>query len=171
MKQKRIIVLLLSVFILVSCGKSYVLKSEEGNFSVSFPGKPAESKRTVPTAEGEKIDIVSYNYLDEDSTVIYILSYSNIPNSADNNPDSILETAKIGPAQAMRTSIVEEKKLDLNGNPGIYFKGLGLDIAMVYHIYIVKDRMYQLAILNNIPREPEKTEIEQFMGSFKLLKP
>jgi hypothetical protein len=30
--------------------------------------------------------------------------------------------------------------------------------------------MYQLAILNKIPREPEKKEIEGFMGSFKLIK-
>jgi hypothetical protein len=70
----------------------------------------------------------------------------------------------------MRTSIVEEKKLDFQGFPGIYFKGLGLDIAMVYYIYIVKDRMYQLAILNKIPREPEEAEIKSFMGSFNLIK-
>jgi hypothetical protein len=158
------------VLLLFSCSKHHNINSEEGNFSVNFPGEASKKTMSMPAADGSVLNIVSYSYLSPDSNIVYLLSYNNIPNYASSNPDSILDKAKIGPAQRMRTTIVEEKKLEIDGYPGLYFKGLGLDIAMVYHIYIVKDRMYQLAILNKIPREPEKKEIEGFMGSFKLLK-
>jgi hypothetical protein len=165
--------ILLFVFIfstiLFSCTEHFYLESKDGNFSVNFPGKPIENKLKLPTADGDYLEINSLSYLSPDSSVIYVLSHNSIPNYVSANPDSILQNAKIGPAQNMRTSIVEEKKLNLQGFPGLYFKGLGLDIAMVYHIYIVKDKMYQLAIINNIPREPEEGEIKAFMGSFKLL--
>jgi hypothetical protein len=157
-------------FMLFSCGQQYHLKSEEGNFSVNFPGKPAENKLKLPTAEGNELEIVSYTYLSPDSNSVFILSYNEIPDYAAANPDSILQKAKMGPAQNMRTSIVEEKKIEVQGFPGLYFKGLGLDIAMVYYIYIVKDKMYQLAILNSEPREPDNSEINGFMKTFKLLK-
>jgi len=158
------------VLLLFSCTKNHKINSEEGNFSVNFPGEPSRKTLKLPSTDGTDLNIVSYSYLSPDSNVVYLLSYNNIPNYANSNPDSILNKAKIGPAQQMRTSIVEEKKLEIDGFPGLYFKGLGLDIAMVYYIYIVKDRMYQIAILNSVPREPEKSEIEAFMGSFKLLK-
>ncbi len=156
--------------LLNSCYADYSLKSEEGNFIVNFPGEPTKKAIRLPIRDGSELDVVTYNYISADSNIVYLLSYNNIPDYASSNPDSILDKAKIGPAQRMRTSIVEEKKLKLQGFPGLYFKGLGLDIAMVYYIYIVKDRMYQLAILNKIPREPEEAEIKSFMGSFKLLK-
>jgi hypothetical protein len=166
------LLLLLPIFCLLlnSCTNDFSLRSEEGNFIVNFPGEPTKKAMRLPVTDGSELDIVTYNYLSPDSNIVYLLSYNNIPNYASSNPDSILNKAKIGPAQRMRTSIVEEKKLDFQGFPGIYFKGLGLDIAMVYYIYIVKDRMYQLAILNKIPREPEEAEIKSFMGSFKLIK-
>jgi hypothetical protein len=165
------LLLLLPIFCLLlnSCTNDFSLRSEEGNFIVNFPGKPTKKAMRLPITDGSELDIVTYNYLSPDSNIVYLLSYNNIPNYASSNPDSILNKAKIGPAQRMRTSIVEEKKLDLQGFPGLYFKGLGIDIAMVYYIYIIKDRMYQLAILNKIPREPEEAEIKSFMGSFKLL--
>jgi hypothetical protein len=166
------ILLTFSIFVLLlfSCSKPFKISSEEGNFSINFPGEASKKTMNMPAADGSVLNIVSYSYLSPDSNVVYLLSYNNIPNYASANPDSILDKAKIGPAQRMRTTIVEEKKLEIDGFPGLYFKGLGLDIAMVYHIYIVKDRMYQLAILNKIPREPEHKEIKGFMGSFKLLK-
>jgi len=156
--------------LIASCQSSHELKAEEGNFKVNFPGEPSISQRNLPTGDGDAINVISYNYLTSDSNTIFVLSYNTIPNYASTDPDSILQNAKMGPAQAMRTSIVEEKKLDLNGYPGLYFKGLGLDIAMVYYIYVVKDRMYQMAILNREPREPTAAEVEGFMGTFRLLK-
>lgn len=155
--------------ILFSCREHYHLESKEGNFSINFPGKPTENKLKLPTADLDSLEINSFSYINPVSSIIYVLSHNRIPNYVTANPDSILQNAKIGPAQNMRTSIVEEKKLNLQGFPGLYFKGLGLDIAMVYHIYIVKDKMYQLAIINNIPREPKEEEIKAFMGSFKLI--
>jgi hypothetical protein len=157
------------LYLLSSCKADFSLRSEEGNFIVTFPGEPTKKAIRLPIHEGSEIEIVTYNYLSSDSNIVYLLSFNNIPDYASSNPDSILDKAKIGPAQRMRTTIVEEKKINLKGFPGLYFKGLGLDVAMVYYIYIVKDRMYQLAILNKIPKEPDAAEIKSFMGSFSLL--
>jgi len=166
----KLVWLFLLLYLLSSCKADFSLRSEEGNFIVNFPAEPIKKAIRLPLTEGSDLEIVTYNYLSPDSNIVYLLSYNDLPDYASSDPDSILDKAKIGPAQRMRTSIVEEKKLDLNGFPGIYFKGLGLDVAMVYYIYIVNDRMYQLAILNKIPREPNNSEIKSFMGSFKLLK-
>ena len=166
----KVLLFIFLIFIgITACNSGHQLKSEEGNFSVNFPGKPTENIHRIPTKDGNELEIFVYAYESHDSTVEFFLSYNNIPNFVSADPDSILQGAKMGPAQVMRTSIMEEKKLEINGYPGLYFKGLGLDVAMIYYIYVVKDRMYQLAILNKEPREPTAAEIKNFMGSFKLL--
>ena len=151
--------------ILFSCSGSYTVTSDEGNFSVVFPSKPIEGKHPLNTT-----DIYTYSYETEDKTVQYQVAYNYMPGEAEIVPDTLFQDLIMGPAMQLQPMSIQKDDLQIEGHPGARFKLLGVNSATIYDIYLVDRDIYQLAIINHVPRIPTDAEIKAFMGSFKLLK-
>ena len=65
-----------------------------------------------------------------------------------------------------KISILE--KLEKDGHPGMRFTLLGVNAASIYDMYLIKDKLYHVCIIDKHPRKPTEAEVEAFMGSFEL---
>ncbi|PLX02934.1 MAG: hypothetical protein C0594_11405 [Marinilabiliales bacterium] len=146
--------------------------SEEGNFKVNFPGTPSSESSSVPTEVGN-IEMVQFMY-EKSATEIYMLAYSDYPTAAvdASNPAELLANAKGGFINEMGMTIEEEKEVKIGENPGIYFKAHAkTDQGNFYATvadYIVKNRLYQVAILRD-GSYADADDASSFIDSFELI--
>jgi hypothetical protein len=144
--------------------------AEKGYFKLKFPGEPTRSSDIVETEAGD-ITMVTYMY-EESSTRVYILAYSDYP--ADlveaSNPDDLLEGGREGAMESLQLGGVETlTNITLQGFPGQEFTGNNGNFFVRYNIYMVNNRLYQLACLAEGGYSNEKT-FSKFVKSFKVSK-
>lgn len=174
MKKNYILpVLLLSSFLFFSaCSFSSDSKdlfvSEEGGFSVNFPGEPTFQSEPVDTAAGQ-ITMNGYIY-EESASRVFMINYSDFPESliAD-DPRGMLQDEKVGALESLgEYTIDDEMELTLNGNPGLYYKASAGEYYSITSTYLVENRLYQLIILSS-GDYPSGDVADSFFGSFKFL--
>ncbi len=84
--------------------------SSQGNFSMSFPGKPTEEKKNdayLVTVEGEE--------------GLYLLSYTDIPQAGKLSSSQISKILEFAPGALMSEldgKLLSSKSISLNGYPG-----------------------------------------------------
>lgn len=143
--------------------------SEEGGFSVNFPGEPTFQSEPVDTAAGQ-ITMNGYVY-EESASRVFMVNYSDFPESliAD-DPRAMLQDEKGGALETLgEYTLDEEVELTLNGNPGLYYKARAGEYYSMTNTYLVKNRLYQLIILST-GDYPSGEAADSFFGSFKFLK-
>ena len=173
-----ILLVLFTVF--VSCKNEVAndaTQSEEyiisGNgFSVTFPDSVSMSIENVPTDAGN-FKLTTYQSASSDNAV-YTLTASVFPDSLvkKDKTAALLENAK---EQALikcgMSTGIEENKVDINGNPGIWFKTKKDMDTVVYYteykMYFVNNTLYQMGAMQR-NAWPEKKRTDEFMNSFKL---
>ena len=147
--------------------------SEEGNFSISFPGEPTESSQEVSTALGP-IAIIFYTY--ETRSCAYIVSYSDYPAEIieQTDPDALLSGAQSGAVNNVNGQLIRSKDIYIESYQGkeIVFKipksermpPGGISKA---RFYLVDNRLYQIMRIQGGSKLSEATD--QFFESFELL--
>src|SRR5438105_2515859 len=87
----------------------------KGAYSVSFPAKPVENKRTVSLA-GSSVDLWMV-YLKRGVTAYTAASgeFSKLP---DGDPAKVLDAARDELAKQLKGQVADEKPIDLSGHPG-----------------------------------------------------
>lgn len=143
--------------------------SEEGNFKIIFPGEPTVTSETVPTDIGD-IQMKMYMY-EKSREEAYMVAYSDYPQEAVDAGDKkeMLQGSKEGVVGNISASVEEEKEIEIDGNPGVYFKAKGPVFTTVYKLYLVKNRLYQVGILKAAVY-PSDAEIKAFLNSFELIR-
>ena len=117
--KKNFLYLILVATILVGCqltsSKTYT--SDEGGFSVSFPGSPAQDAQNVNTPVGA---IVMHTFLIEKSDYAYMVAYSDYPESlvSQTPADAILSGARDGAVANVQGRLVSETFISLQGYLG-----------------------------------------------------
>lgn len=143
--------------------------SEDGRFKIKFLGKPQESSDIVPTEVGN-IEMVSYLY-EKSVTEAYMVAYSDYPSQLIENSsvEDMLIGARDGSSGNLGiTSFDLDEKIEMDGNPGLYFKGNANRIYAEYKLYLVGNRLYQIAILRDGSySKPERSD--EFFNSFELI--
>ena len=66
-------------------------------------------------------------------------------------------------------SIQREEEIHLGFDPGIDFQGFGNNYYVQYRVYIVANRLYQLAVLKEGEYCDEK-KVEDFFSSFEVMR-
>ncbi len=146
--------------------------SESGNFKINFPGTPEVANEKVPTEVG---DIQMYTFMYEKSiTEAYMVAYSDYPSALveASNPKDLLQGGKDGALSSLAIDdLDEEKDISINGYPGLYFKGKSTSNTyhVVYEVYMVENRLYQVAILRD-GTYPDNDNVKDFIKTFRLLK-
>jgi len=143
--------------------------SEEGNFKIAFPGEPTVTSDAVPTEIGD-IQMKMFMY-EKSRDEAYMVAYSDYPQEAVDAGDKkeMLQGSKEGVVENIAATIEEEKEIEINGNPGIYFKAKGPEFSTAYKLYLVKNRLYQIGILK-AASYPSDAEIKGFLDSFELIR-
>ena len=152
-------------------GKPFVsVTIEEELFKINFPEFPEKTEdtvdRTVEYLVSQKNDSVRLLLYYRDYNAESIDKYGGAEKFLDNQEKQVI----VG-QQFTEEDIVENKKIVLEGNPGLSLKaGAAGNFFLVYRIYLVKNRVYQLGI-SSMTKYPTEKEIEEFFGSFQLKTP
>jgi hypothetical protein len=148
--------------------KNY-FRAETENFRINFPAKPTRNAEIV-TVDGLQTEIIDYT-LSLDSYVYTVaISPQNTTNIAtEDDYTQLLISLKDGFCTDMQLIVEEEKALRLNGNRGIFFKANSAKYYCAVVNYIVKDKVYQIAILTSTGKIEQK-KMDDFLFTFGLLK-
>lgn len=150
-------------------GEEFV--SEDGGFSVVFPGEPTEDVQVEPSPVGD-ITITLFSY-DVDDNNGYAVMYMDFPADliAGSDPKVLLEGGLQGQLGSLGSDLVvdEQKDIELDGNPGLYAKAYAGDLYAVTKDYLVGNRAYVVMMVNE-GGYPSAEEEAAFIESFKLLK-
>jgi len=145
-----------------------LFKSKGGKFTIMFKAKPAESSENVETAVG---NIKMYMFMHEESgTKAYMVAYCDYPADIikDADPYVLLNGSKGGVVEQFQAEISSEKESMFMGHPCIDFEAGGETYFTAYKLVLVKNRLYQVGILQN-GEKVTAMDREAFIGSFKLI--
>lgn len=177
MLKFQILALLLSLASLATGQRNqYNLNFAEGKYSITFPSEPKETRQNIPIEDMGEIEMVAMMY-EASQSKVFMVAHADYPEAivqaakkADKNAVSaIIDNAKQGAVSQMQLTIRKEKKITLQGHTGIFFMADNSDVYTQYQIFLVGNRIYQIAILSQ-GNPVDKAEAKQFFKSFKLIK-
>lgn len=151
-----------------AAGTMQPFTSNEGQFSIDFPGTPRQASKPLTLQGGGASTLHQFWVELDNDDITYMVIYNDYPaDYAGASPQELLET--------LRDGIVRDKTLtsnvpiDLYGVPGLAFTAVdksGWQYAV--HQYLDGTRFYQLIIVED--KGHPASMAEQFMNSFRILK-
>ncbi len=149
--------------------KGYELVSKKGQFTVTFPGKPNYSSEDVGTAVG---DLIIHTFLYEESAnAAYMVAYIDYPEDIieDSDNDILLDAAFESALKSWGINPEKAKKETTwhSGYKGVFAKESYDGTYTAYEVFLVGNRLYQLAILHYGKAIPKKS-LSTFYDSFTL---
>lgn len=140
---------------------------EEDLFKINFPEIPEKTEdstdNTVEYLLSQKNDSVRFLLYYRDYKPESISKFGGAEKFLNNQEKQVIEGQKFS-----EKDIIENKKISLEGYPGLSLKaGAAGNFFLVYRIYLVENRIYQLGI-SSMTKYPTDKEIEDFFGSFQL---
>ncbi len=141
--------------------------SEDGSFKVNFMGTPEKEETTDETEAGI---IKTVTYIFEGKSSAYMVAYSDYPEIVieASTPSDMLNRVKEEYINKLGFVIKKEEEKELNGVPGNYFEASIDEYHSVVQDYLVKNRLYRIAILS-ADNFPTDVEIEGFIKSFEFV--
>ena len=146
--------------------------SPEGRYSVLFPGEPKLTTQDTTAATGEKM--LQYLAMSSDSGAVYMVGYFD---SAANMTFSF-DKARDGFVAAVKGTLLGEKAVSLDGNPGRELKVLAKiseadELIMMVRFFQAGMRIYVIQLI--VPKSSEAaTSAEKnvnYFDSFRIIKP
>ena len=141
---------------------------KDGGYSLVFPGK---AEPHALTAENGEILAQVWILEKENGDVAFMASHSDIAKERANaTPEEILKQSRDGALQQTKGTLVTEKKITYEGNPGLEMV-IASPTGMVsyVHVFLVKGRLYQFMAV--MPKGHEALgDAKAFLESFRLLK-
>gem|GEM_PF-2095447 len=145
--------------------------SEEGKFSINFPGKPKVKVEDIG-GEDMTLNMTTYAYEPND-TDGFAVSYTDVSTDviAKEDARSYLKEEQNGLFESTGIKAAdEEKDVDYEGKyPGLRYKAHTGEMYIVSQTYLVGSRLYQVEMLKS-GAYPTDDEINKFTGTFKILK-
>jgi hypothetical protein len=143
--------------------------SQEGHFSVSFPGKPDERTDDSKMDDGTpfKIHLATYSTFDDE---VYMVGWIDMTEfyPKDKELKKILENSRDGAVESMKATNVVTKAINLTGSPYIEFTFNSDQFTGKDRIYLINKFQYSLitifSLSKGIPPAADK-----FIGTFKQI--
>ena len=144
--------------------------AKEGRFSISFPSKPETATSMVKTVGGD-VEVHRFSVVGKNNEISYLVQYNDVPPNMlrDDGPDKILDRCRDSGVAAIHGKLAKELNSTLEGNPGRALEVEGAGFKVVYRIYLVKNRLYQLIVFWD-GSKPLADRAGPFFDSFKLIK-
>jgi hypothetical protein len=146
-------------------------KSASGGFTVQMPGAPQEQTQSIASAAGP-LDL--HNFVVEDRSIAYIVSYLDFPSGAitASDSDALLDNAVDGSVKSGSGTLKSKSSLALGEYPGRLAEfttaanGQTPATTIRAHYFLVRTRLYQ--VLAVAPQDQLPAEADTFLNSFKL---
>jgi hypothetical protein len=139
----------------------------DGSFRVLFPRSPLQDTSIVKADVG---NVELHRFRVDRGNEALTIAYSEFPKALVelSDPKELLVAGKNSTMSSLGlTTIEEESTIELSGFPGTYFRGHSDRYYTVYRAYMVRNRLYQVAI-TRAGQYPNEDEVKQFMESFQL---
>ena len=144
--------------------------SSPGQFTILFPGNPLEFQETIDTPLGE-IDLFGFG-VERPNEAGYLVAYSDFPVNLTQSPvplEDLLAGIMTGFINSIGGEVLSQNSISLNGFPGQEARiQLENNFVARYRVFIVNERMYQLAVFTDKEQYLPKS-IEGFFDSFQLI--
>lgn len=146
--------------------------SKEGRFSILFPDSPSIKKKTINSPEVGQIRLTQFFY-ERESTQAWLASYSDYPKQMIRlgSNERLLKGIRNQILHSLGSRAINPLEIKLADTyEGIEFEAYSPTQKMdiIYRIYLVDNRVYQLAMFSSIGKFSEET-IHAFMNSFTLI--
>lgn len=141
--------------------------SNEGRFSILFPGTPQEQTQQVALPGGASVTLYQLLVSLDNGNTAYTVMYNDYPQAYTENaqPQTILMGARDGATKGR--TIIDDEVIDLNGVPGRAITATGTDgFNYEAHLYLDGQRLYQVVVVSSTGHPATLTE--QFMNSFRI---
>lgn len=142
--------------------------SDDGRFSILFPGSPQQQTHPVNLPGGETVTLYQLYVSQENDNIAYTVMYNDYPSQYTSgiDPQAILQGARDGATKGR--TLTDDEVISLNGIPGRAIRATGSDgFTYEAHIYLDGSRLYQVVIVSN--KDHPATLTEEFLSSFKIL--
>jgi hypothetical protein len=146
--------------------------SKEGKFTVLFPGKPKETKRTLQSPFGP-VELNSFSVSPLQPVSTYVVIFSDYPANFEKKSDAdFLDSSRDGSVKNSGGKLLSEKKLTLDKYPGreLLLEAPNQGGLFRQRIFIVGNRLYQL-IVGGAEEVAKSKGADKFLDSFKLQEP
>jgi hypothetical protein len=141
--------------------------SEEGRFSVKFPGEPKRELKTLDTPEG-KIDLVMFSAGTKKE--VFVAGYSDYPESMikKSSPEALLNGGRDGAVLKVKGRLVDEKDFDFYGYKAKEIKIEVPKKAIIRQRMIqAGNRFYQVVVVCPLEDNIDNKSAE-FFDSFRI---
>jgi hypothetical protein len=190
MKFMTMIVVALASVLLVACGTPtpppppptptpkldwQTFTSDEGGFSVLFPGQPAQATQVMTGSNGDS-ELITYNW--QAGPTLYTVGYSDYSAADLKNldPNDILDVALDGAVKNVKGKVLVKQEITLEQYPGrdvtIEFPDrpdyAGGGIVRL-KLYLVNQRIYEVMTIS-VKADLLADAHKKFINSFTLLK-
>jgi len=143
--------------------------SEDGHFSINFPGATTHSAETMDTEIGPTtLDVTTYE--SEDGMEAYMVCFNDYHDASIlmADPQVLMNGGRDGALSQLEIPYTDEQhRLTYGEYEGLYFTANNGNFYVDYEIYLVGQRMYQIAILK-AGEYPSDADRDAFFESFKL---
>jgi hypothetical protein len=144
--------------------------SDDGEFSVLFPGEPKQSSNTLNTELGE-LTLHNFGYVASEG-VDYNASYNDYPaDKVSEDSKDLLDGVLSGVGKT--NTLVTQQTTTQQGHPAVVaeFEAPGSNY-IYYKGVMFKNRLYQLAVVGSSDnKETYKPDAMKFIDSFELTNP
>ncbi|MFM7371204.1 MAG: hypothetical protein ACKO2Z_26130 [Sphaerospermopsis kisseleviana] len=153
-----------------------VFSSQEGGFSILFPGTPTVTKQKIKNKTGEvEVNLFTVERPQED--VKYTVAYIDYPEEyiellkRNNQVEAAIDTGKKTALENAKGTLISEEQMSLEGHFGkeVNYTKPG-DKIVKQRIFLVDRRLYQVSAETTTQRQKFLTKsISGFCDSLKLL--
>lgn len=153
-----------------------VFSSQEGGFSILFPGSPTVTKQKIKNKTGEvEVNLFTVERPQED--VKYTVAYIDYPEEyiellkRNNQVEAAIDTGKKTALENAKGTLISEEQMSLEGHFGkeVNYTKPG-DKIVKQRIFLVDRRLYQVSAETTTQRQKFLTKsISGFCDSLKLL--
>jgi hypothetical protein len=136
----------------------------EGRFSVLMPTKPEETTETKDSPLGK---YTSHLFLSKAHGVVYIVGWVDYAPGVKLDVQGEINANRDNFLKGVEAKSTFERKISLDGHPGIEFTADSEGHTFKSRIYLVNSRPYMLATAW-LKGEPEPAGVSTFLNSFEL---
>lgn len=137
-----------------------------GKSLVMMPTKPQESTETKNSEVGE---YTSHLFMSKVDGVIYIFGWVDYRPGLKLNVEGEINANRDNFLKGVEARLVSERKIEIDGNPGVEFVGASAGHNFKTRAYLVGARPYMLATAW-LKDQPEPPGVATFLYSFRLEK-
>ncbi len=138
--------------------------SDEGRFSVLTPCTPTTEVKNQDSPVGP---YTIHSFICRAGNAIYWFGWVDYAPTFKFDVQAEINANRDNFIKGIGATVLAEKKLTLDGNPGIEFTAQSSDIQFIKsRVYIVGSRPYQLATVTN--DKDEQVNVDKFLSSFTL---